>query len=311
MNSIVQSLFAQPILLGLIWSIFALGVFVSFRILNIADMSVEGLFPFSAVITLWAISAGWNPVLALLFAIVLGFLSGVLMGVLNRYLKIDALLAGIILMTAFFSLTVIVSNGNVSLKEGTSTLFSGIEASLQGTLGKSWGAFCGDFIVFGIAVLALYVLVYWFFGTEIGTAIRAVGRNHRFAKAEGLNVDLLTCLGLGIGSTFIAIAGSLYGMWQTSATINLGKGTLVIGLATIFLGEIALPKMSFKAHLASLVLGGYLYWLILSAISLIPGYNANFRYLIQALFITIVMVIPTFRKNIRSLLPSRKEAIHA
>ena len=100
-------------------------------------------------------------------------------------------------------------------------------------------------------------------------------------------------------------------MWQTSATINLGKGTLVIGLATIFLGEIALPKMSFKAHLASLVLGGYLYWLILSAISLIPGYNANFRYLIQALFITIVMVIPTFRKNIRSLLPSRKEAIHA
>ena len=84
MNSIVQSLFAQPILLGLIWSIFALGVFVSFRILNIADMSVEGLFPFSAVITLWAIASGWNPILALLFAIVLGFLSGVLMGVLNR-----------------------------------------------------------------------------------------------------------------------------------------------------------------------------------------------------------------------------------
>jgi branched-subunit amino acid ABC-type transport system permease component len=83
MNSIVQSLFAQPILLGLIWSIFALGVFVSFRILNIADMSVEGLFPFSAVITLWAIASGWNPILALLFAIVLGFLSGVLMGVLK------------------------------------------------------------------------------------------------------------------------------------------------------------------------------------------------------------------------------------
>jgi len=312
MNSLVQSLLTQPLLLGLIWSIFALGVFVSFRILNIADMSVEGLFPFSAVLSLWAINAGWNPVLALLLSIGVGFLSGVLMGVLNRYLKIDALLAGIVLMTAFFSLTVVVSNGNVSLPDGSQTLFSDIENVFKSITTKAWGAFCGDLVVLLLAVFLLYGLVYWFFGTELGTAIRAVGRNHRFARAEGLNVDLLTALGLAISSVLIAIAGALYGMWQTSATIALGKGTLVIGLATIFLGEIALSKTSFKSHLVSLVIGGWLYWLILSAITLIPGYNANYRYLIQAIFITIVMVIPSFRKNIQSYLSRHQEnAIHA
>lgn len=311
MNALTSSLLAQPLLLGLIWSIFALGVFVSFRILNIADMSVEGLFPFSAIITLWAINLGWHPILALLFSVLFGFLSGAVMGMLNRYLKIDALLAGIILMTAFFSLSVVVSNGNVSLPDGKATLFSGLEDVLKPYFGKNWGTFVGDFIVLATAVIFLYFLVYWFFGTELGTAIRAVGRNQRFAQAEGLNVNVLTCLGLAIGSIFVAIAGSLYGMWQTSATTNLGKGTLVIGLATIFLGEIALPKMSFKAHLASLVLGGYLYWLILAIIALIPGYNANYLYLIQALFITIVMIIPTFKNNVRSLLPKRKENAHA
>lgn len=308
MSSQLQALLTQPLLLGMIWSIFALGVFVSFRILNIADMSVEGVFPFTAVVCLYGISQGWNPFLSLLLSVLVGFACGALMGVLNRYLKIDALLAGIIMMTALFSLTIVVSNGNISLKDGTLTLFTPLENAFAASLGVYWGNFLGDFVVLALALIVLYGLTYWFFGTELGTAIRAVGKNHALSKAEGLNINALTILGLALSSSLIAIAGSLYGMRQTIVDSTLGKGTLIIGLATIFIGEIALPKMSFKAHLISLVIGGYLYWLILQAIELIPGFNPNYLYLVQALFITIVMVIPQSKKNIQSFFRERRAA---
>jgi putative ABC transport system permease protein len=295
----------------LIWSIFALGVFVSFRILNIADMSVEGVFPFTAIITLYAIKSGIHPLLALLISILVGFASGAVVGILNRYLKIDALLSGIIVMTALFSLSVVLSNGNISLSDTTATLFTPFENLFAKFMPLFWANFCGDLLLLAIVGAILFVAIYYFFGTELGTAIRAAGKNAQLSRAEGLNVDLLTILGLAIASSLIAIAASLYSMRSTVATQSLGKGTLVIGLATIFLGEIALPKMSFKAHLISIFIGGYLYWLILSAIELIPGYNASYRYLIQAIFITVVMVIPTFQKNVKHQLALRKEKANA
>jgi putative tryptophan/tyrosine transport system permease protein len=306
MSSQLQTLLTQPLLLGLIWSIFALGVFISFRILNIADMSVEGVFPFAAAVCLWMLKAGWNPIVSLLSAVAVGFACGCVTGVLNRYLKIDGLLAGIIVMTGLFSLTVAVTNGNISIKDTVPTVFTPFESFFSSFLGKSWGTFVGQLVLMALVVTGLYLATYWFFGTELGTAIRASGKNHQLSRAEGLNIDVLTILGLAISSSLIAIAGALYAMRATYATSNFGKGTLIVGLATLFLGEIALPKLSFKAHLASLVLGGYLYWLILSLIEMIPGYNPNYLYLIQAIFLTAVMVIPTFRKNISSFLQEKK-----
>jgi putative ABC transport system permease protein len=311
MSSQLQALLSEPLLLGLIWSIFALGVFISFRILSIADMSVEGVFPFAAVLAIWALKAGWNPFLALLLAIGAGMAAGALNGVMGRYLKINPLLAGIILMTALFSLTVVVSNGNISLEDGATTLFTPFEDLFSGISSVYWKNFCGDLLLLALVTMVLFVFVYWFFGTEIGAAIRASGKNEQLARAEGLNVHVYILLGLAISSGLVACAGALYGMRQSFATINLGKGTLIIGLATIFLGEIALPKMSFKAHLLSILIGGYLYWLIMSALELLPNYNANYRYLIQALFITLVMLVPTFKKNVVGLFRKGKEVSHA
>ncbi len=311
MTSQLQALIGEPLVFGLIWAIFALGVFVAYRILGIADMSAEGVFPFAAVITLTALNNGWNPFLALGAAILVGLAAGALNGVMTRYLKINSLLSGIILMTALFSLTVVVSSGNVSLRDGAATIYSPFRGWFSAIANVYWRNFAGDLLLLILGAALFFALVYWFFGTKLGTAIRASGKNEQLARAEGINVDGSIILGLSLSSGLIAAAGALFAMRQGFATVNLGKGTLVIGLATLFLGEIALPKMSFKAHLVSLLLGGYLYWLLLDAIELLPNYNANYRYLIQAAFLTITMLLPNVRKAFAARSQRKKEALHA
>jgi putative ABC transport system permease protein len=308
MSTQLAGVLTEPLLLALIWGIFALGAFLSFRILSIADMSVEGVFPLAAVVALWALKAGWDPWAGFFFAILIGMLAGSLNGVLSRFLKIDSLLAGIIVMTALFSITVAISGGNISLPDGMATLFTPFESLFAFVGSGYWSRFCGDLLLLTLISGAAFIFVYWFFGTELGTAIRASGKNEQLAKAEGINVDFSIILGLAISSGLVAAAGALYGMRETFASSDLGKGTLVIGLTTVFLGEIIVPKLSFKAHLASLLVGGYVYWLIMSAISLIPGYNANFRYLIQAIFIAIAMLIPSFRKSLKERMGERRLA---
>lgn len=289
MNQLTNFL-TQPILLGLIWGILSIGVFIAYRILDIADLSVEGVLPLSAIVSLYLINLGVNPWISLIVSIIVGVLSGILTASIHIYLKIPAILSGIIVMTGLFSIVVVLSLGNIST--ANDTIFTPLNTFLANYMNTGWASWIGYTAVLILIVLIVLGLTYWFFGTELGVAIRATGKNKVMANAQGINTSKMVIIGLAISSALVGLAGGLLGQYQTYCASTTGKGSIVIGLATLFLGEVIFGKRSFKNHLISIMLGGFVYWYIINAVLLIPGFNANYLYLIQAIIITIVMVLP-------------------
>jgi len=292
---------------GLIWTIFALGVFITYRILDVADLSVESVFPFSAIISLFCINAGVHPILAILIAILLGGVIGFINGCLHVYLKINPLLAGIIIMVALYSPNVLISSGNIVLKAGKFTVFTGLDTLLNNYI-------VSKLIVLGVIAIATMLLMYWFFGTELGLSLRAAGKNANMARAQGINTNSRYLMGMVISAMLIALAGALYGQMSKHVSADAGKGSIVIGLTIIFIGEVLLGHRSFKLSLFSVILGGIIYWLIIDIIIQIPGFNTNYLNLLKGIFITFVVIIPEVKKYInkrkrKTSFPLSKEEI--
>ncbi len=296
----------DPILQGLIWSILALGVFVAYRVLDIADLSVEGVFPLAAVCSIYFINSGWNPLLALLVTLIIGAVCGALTAMLHVYLKIPSLLAGIIMMTGLLTFVLVVSNGNISLSIDKESMFSWLYHLLEPSMGIAWGDWLANVVIIAAIVVLCLVFIYIFFGTKIGISIRATGKNKTMARACGINDRLMIIIGLAISSSLIALAGCIYAQQKTYASADVGKGTIVIGLATLFLGEVAFKRTSFKVNLISIVLGGFIYWYIIDAILIIPGFNANYLSLVQAGIMVLVMGVPYLIKLFKSRQEKRK-----
>jgi len=290
-GSILQFLGTDAPTQGLIWTIFALGVFISYRILNVADLSVESLFPFSAIMSLLFVNNGMNPILAILFAIIIGGIIGLVNGALHIYLKINPLLSGIIIMVALYSPNVILSKGNLVLDSSKLTIFTGLNTLINNyTFSK--------LLILGIIVILIIFLMYWFFGTELGLSLRASGKNENMARAQGINTNSRYLMGMAFSAMFIALSGALYGQMTKHIAADAGKGSIVIGLTIVFLGEVLLGHRSFKLSLFSVVLGGIIFWLIIDIIIQIPGFNTNYLNLLKGIFITIVVVIPEIKKLI-------------
>jgi putative ABC transport system permease protein len=317
-DTVVRMLLSEPMKLALIWGLLALGLYLSFRILDVADLSLEGTFPVSGIITVLAINAGLNPWVSLLLAMAFGALMGLVTAALNVYLKIPFLLSGIIVMTALFSVNVLLGHGSVTIAESSNTVFGWLDdAFVSGLSGlgwgtpKYWGNFFGTALVLVLIDAAVAGMVYWFFGTEIGLAIRASGRNRETASASGINNRLSVLLCMSISGAVIALAGSLYAQDKITATNTAGQGTLVLSLAIVFIGELVLRGVSFKTHLASIFVGGFVYWLILGLIEKIPGFNVNFIYLIQAAMMTVVMVLGLLIKKLPKKGAKKEAVTHA
>lgn len=290
---ILRYIFTNPIELGLIWAVFGLGVFVAFRLLDIADLSVESVMPLSAVITILLINAGVPAIVALLISCLAGVILGMITSSLSTFLKLPPLLSGIVMMTALVSFIVVLSNGYLALNQDKETIYSGLSNALIGAMGNVfWGNFLGTTIILLIVIAIVSGALYWFFGTNLGVAIRATGKNETMAKAQGINVDLMKIIGMAISSLLIALAGSLLGQYNQSITSTTGKGSIVIGLAIVFLGEVIFNPKTFKVHLIAVTVGGYVYWLLLSLILSIKGFNTSYQYALQAAIIVLVMVIP-------------------
>ncbi len=291
-SSIIQFIGTDAPTQGLIWTILAVGVFIAYKILNIADMSVDTLFPFAGIVSLVLINMGVPPIVSLLIAVILGMGVGFINAALHIYLKVDSLLSGIIIMIALYTPNVILSKGNVSLGDGKNTIFTEVNSLFN------------NLVVSKIVVLLLFVilvmgLVYWFFGTELGLSLRAAGKNPSMAKANGINTNSRYILGLVISSALIALAGSLYGQMTKHLAADAGKGSIIIGLAIIFLGEVVFGNKSFKLSLISLVFGGLVYWLIIDIIIEIPNFNTNYLNLTKALFITLIVCIYELKKYLQ------------
>ncbi len=280
MDELIISTVAQ----GLLWSVMAMGVFITFRTLNIADLSVEGSFPLGGAVAAMLLAEKVNPATAIVAAGLAGMLAGAVSGLLYTKLKIPALMAGILTMIALYSVNLrVMGKANLSLLN-TDTIFTSLEfLKLSPNLTTFVAGLC-------IAV-AIPLWLYWFFGTEIGMAVRATGNNPQMIRAMGVNTDDMFLLGLVLSNGLVAVSGALIAQDNGFADVGMGAGTIVIGLASVIIGEVVFGTRNFKNSLISVVLGSILYRIVI-AIVLYLGMPPNDLKLFTAILVAIALSLP-------------------
>ncbi|MDF2473732.1 MAG: ABC-type transporter, integral rane subunit [Anaerocolumna sp.] len=299
--SIVMAIFGATSQ-GLIWSILALGVYITFRILNFADMSCEGSFALGgSVSAILVVGLHWNPFISIIFATIAGMLAGVITGFLHTKLKIPAILSGILTMIALYSINLrIMGQANTPLL-GESTIISIVKGLLPAAkaigMKDSTLQYWVILLVGLLFAAAMIAILYWFFGTEIGCGIRATGSNEAMVRAQGENTDRMKTFGLVLSNGLIALSGGLVTQTQGYADVGMGVGAIVVGLASIVIGEVILHKrISFAAKLISIVIGSVIYRIII-AVVLQLGLNTNDMKLLTAIIVTIALSVPVLKKN--------------
>lgn len=284
-----MSLITSTIGQGLLWGILALGLFLTFRILNFPDMTVEGTFPFGAAICVSALVHGTNPLMATLLSFLGGMLTGLVTGLLYTKGKIPVLLAGILTMTGVYSVNLrILDKANVGLLN-KATLLNGH------FLQKMPPNFPTIVIGLLFAVLIIFLLAI-FLNTDLGQSFIATGDNENMARSLGINTDNMKILGLMLSNGLIGLAGGLLAQNGGYADVNMGIGTMVIGLAAIIIGEVVYGDLSLTARLIAVVIGSIIYRLILLLV-LQLGFSTNDFKLISAIILAICMMLPLFEKK--------------
>ncbi len=279
--------------LGLIWTLMTFGVFISYRVLDIADLSVEGSITMGASIAAICVVNGVNPLLALLISFAGGMAAGLITGALHTVLKIPALLSGILTMIALWSVNLhIMGKANVSMLKET-TVFS----FMMDRFG--WSKNVAVVAVALAFVVTLLLLLYWFFGNEIGCAVRATGDNAPMARAQGVNTDSMKRLGLVIANGLVALAGGLIAQSQSFSDIQMGTGAIIIGLASLIIGEVLFGRGTFLRSLVSVVCGAVVYRIIIAAV-LRLGMPANDLKLFTAITVAFSLSLPVIQKRLRN-----------
>ena len=289
-----MSLITSTVWQGLLWSILALGVFLTYRVLDIADLTVEGSYPLGAAVAISYIAGGGSPIVAILLAFVAAAIAGAVTGLLHTKLQIPALLAGILTMIGLYSINLRVMGGksNISIlrMDNVYTFFEnfGLDKNMSILV-------CG--LVFVVVIIAF---LYWFFGTEIGAAIRATGSNKQMIRAQGINTDVTTIICLMLGNGLIGIAGALIGQSQSFADAGMGTGTIVIGLASIIIGEVLFGTRNFMNWLLAIV-GGSIAYRFVVAIVLQLGFNQNDMKLLTAIIVALALAMPLIKAKISKI----------
>lgn len=299
--SLIASLGAIEI--GLIFGLVALGVFLSFRVLNFPDLTVDGSFPLGGAVAAILIVTGWNPFAATAVAIVAGGLAGALTAWLNVHLRIMPLLASILVMIGLYSVNLrVMGKPNVALISEP-TVFS-----LVGFGGIP------DFwlkpLVLLVIVVIVKILIDLFFASEVGLAMRATGGNARMARSQGISTNRLTLWGLALSNALVALAGALFVQTQGGADVSMGVGTIVIGLAAVIIGETVMPARSLVITTLACILGAVLYrfFIALALNTDFIGLKAQDLNLVTAVLVALALLVPTYKRKLVGLLPSRRGA---
>lgn len=288
MSNLAVSTVAQ----GLLWAVMALGVYVTFRVLDLADLTCEGSFPLGAATAATLMASGHSVSTAILAAAVAGMLAGAVTGFLTTKMKIPALLAGILTMIALYSVNLrIMGKANLSLL-GVDTVFTFTQQALG--LNNAYTTF----VVGLAATLLIGIGMYWFFGTEIGAAIRATGFNQQMIRAQGVNTDMTIILGLIISNALISVSGALVGQNNGFADVGMGVGTIVIGLASVIIGEVLFGTRSFKNCMISVVLGSVVYRIVI-AVVLQMGMPPNDLKLFTSVLVALALSMPLIKAKFK------------
>ena len=279
--------------IGLIFSLVALGVFISFRLLRFPDLTVDGSVPLGGAVCAILISTGTNPWLATLAATAAGAGAGLITGWLNVRLKIMDLLASILMMIALYSINLRVMGGpNVPLINDP-TLFTQLQpAGMEDYIARP--------IILAVVVIAAKLVLDWFFATERGLAIRATGSNARMARSQGVNTGAMVLLGMAVSNALVGLAGALFAQTQGGADISMGIGTIVIGLAAVIVGESILPSRRMVLATLAVIIGAivYRFFIALALNSDFIGLKAQDLNLVTAVLVTVALVVPQIKRKL-------------
>ena len=289
---------------GLIWGLMALGIYITFRLLDVADLTVDGSFTTGGACTVMLILAGWPAWAALLVALIAGILAAFCTGMLHTKLGIPAILSGILTQFALYSVNLHIM-GMAANKAVSVDKFDLILSSRN----------IPSAIITGLIIAAVLVaLAYWYFGTEQGSALRSTGNNPAMSRALGINIDNMKVLGLSLSNGVVALSGGLMAQYQGFADINMGRGAIVIGLAAVIIGEVLgraiLGKhLNFLGTLSFTVLGGVLYYIVV-VIVLWLKLNSNDLKLFTAIIVAVFLAVPHFRDRAQnSFRKSKKKEV--
>lgn len=271
---------------GIIWGIMAVGVYLTFKVLDLADLTVDGSFGTGGAVLVVCTIAGMNIWLAMLLAFLAGCIAGLVTGILLTKFGIPAILAGILTQLALYSVNLRIMSGRANVALNIDEY--GILVSLR-YIPKS-------ILVGGAFALVIIGLLYWFFGTELGAGVRATGCNEAMARANGINTGFNKVLGLVLSNGIVALSGGLLAQYQGFADINMGRGAIVIGLAAVIIGDVIFGKLfkNFALRLLAAVLGGVIYYIVIQLV-LQMGLNANDLKLFSALVVALFLGVPYWK----------------
>ena len=285
---------------GMLWGIMAIGVYITYRILDVADLTVDGSLATGGAVCVMLMRAGWNPWIALLCAFLAGVLAGLCTGLLHTRCGIPAILAGILTQLALYSVNLRIMGGKANQPIGVDKydLLVSQRYVREMTLNNP--------IPLVILVLAVLTgLLYWFFGTEYGSSLRATGANQNMARAQGINTKSGITFGLMLANGMVALAGGLLAQYQGAVDVNMGRGAIVIGLAAVIIGEVLLGKVfrNFALKLTAVVIGAVISYMVIQLV-LQLGLNTNDLKLLTALVVALFLAIPYWKTVV---LPRKKE----
>ena len=284
---------------GMLWAMLALGVYITFRLLDFADLTCEGSFAMGACISaVMTVTYHMNPFISLIFGFLGGAIAGSVTGLLNTKLKIPPILAGILSMISLYSINLRIMSDKANLpinvrEEGVESMVTLVQKLLPESIRTMSQTTTVIAACIGVIFCVLSVAVlYWFFGTELGSAIRATGNNEKMIRALGVNTDHMKLVALALSNGFIALSGSLVAQNQKVADVGSGTGAIVIGLASIVIGEVLFAKAtSFKWRLTGIIVGSVVYRMIV-AIVLQLGMRSSDLKLLTAILVAVALSVP-------------------
>lgn len=276
---------------GLIWGLMAIGVYITYKVLDLADLTVDGTMATGGALCIVLMTNGVNIWIALLCSFLVGLAAGAITGILHTFMGIPAILAGILTQLSLFSINLRIMGGkaNVAINPDKYRLLVSLRHVKSPTI-------TNPIIIICVVTVIIIALLYWFFGTELGSAIRATGANPNMSRAQGINVDANKVLGLMLSNGIVSLSSALYSQYQGFADVNAGRGAIVIGLAAVIIGEVIFSHIfhNFALKLLSVSLGAVIYYLVIQVVLTI-GLNTNDLKLLSALVVALFLAVPYWK----------------
>lgn len=278
---------------GLIWGIMAIGVFITFKIMDVADLTVDGTMCTGGAVFIMVVTSGHSIWIGMICAVIAGMIAGFVTGIFHTFMGIPVILAGILTQLSLYSVNLkIMGKPNQTI----SVIKYDLWVSLRYVKNIVW--YKNTIFIVAIVCLVLIGILYWFFGTELGSSMRSTGCNPNMSRAQGINTNLRIILGLVISNGIVAFSSALYCQYQGFADINMGRGAIVIGLAAVIIGNVIFEKIfhNFALKLLGVAIGGVVYYIVLQVVIWL-GFDTDLLKLLSALVVAMFLAFPYWKKK--------------